>query len=137
MTGSYMYLTTRERRSVQSMRAPSSCCPSHSKPRPHALHRCPTTASLIASSTYLTGRSALYVSHAGHSISFARVSTLFCQLLIQSLNHSSRYAVYILYVFVTSFFVTLATSTHLFFFFLNNTAPPEISPLPQHDPLPI
>src|SRR2546422_602690 len=25
----------------------------------------------------------------------------------------------------------------LFFFFLNNTAPPEISPLPQHAPLPI
>src|SRR5256885_5689133 len=29
------------------------------------------------------------------------------------------------------------SSSHTFFFFLNDTPPPDIYPLPQHDPLPI
>src|SRR5258708_39734443 len=35
------------------------------------------------------------------------------------------------------YFITLAYPSTLFFFFLNDTPPPEIYPLPPHDALPI
>src|SRR5258708_39890865 len=40
-------------------------------------------------------------------------------------------------MFLFLLFSTLSPTSLLFFFFFNDTAPPEISPLPLHDALPI